>query len=203
MQKHEIRTVMKENQLTGTQSLEIIQEMIGQAKQQISDESFNYLLWGWLVFIASIGHYLLAISGYNQPYIVWMLMPLGGIISFIYNYRRSRQRKVRTYLTEFTGYVLIAFLVSLSIVLFNMEKLGLNCYPMLMMIYGTWLFVSGGVLKFRPLMAGGIINWILAVIALYNDFGTQLLLLALAVLCGYIIPGHLLSMHYKKQSGEK
>ncbi|MEP7263484.1 MAG: hypothetical protein ABI772_03255 [Bacteroidota bacterium] len=188
----------QEETMSGQEGMQIIQKMIGQAKQQYSDESFNYLLWGWLVFVASLGHYTLAMAGFSQPYLMWMLMPLGGVISAIYNYREKKKETVKTYIDEFIKYVLIAFLVCLGIVLFSMQKLGLNCYPMVMMIYGMWLFVSGGCLRFRPFIIGGIANWILAVISLYTDFGTQLLLLALAVLVGYIIPGHMLRSRYNK-----
>lgn len=190
---------MKEEEtMSGQEGMLIIQQMIGQAKQQYSDESFDYLLWGWLVFIASLGHYSLAAAGFSQPHLMWLLMPLGGVISFIYNYRKKKKEPVKTYIDEFIKYVLIAFLVCLCIVLFNMQKLGLNCYPMIMMIYGVWLFISGGCLRFRPFIIGGITNWVLAVISFYNDFGTQLLLLALAVLVGYIIPGYMLRNRYIK-----
>lgn len=193
---------MKQESMSTDESWNVIHSMIHQAKQQFSDDSFNYLLWGWLVFIASLGHYILAMEGVEQPHMMWMLMPLGGVISFIYNYRNSKKERVKTYLEEYNKYVLIAFLVSLFIILLNMGKLQLSTYPMLMMIYGIWLFTSGGGLRFKPLIYGGIANWILAVLALYCTFDTQLLLLALAVLLGYIIPGHMLSAHYKKQKGK-
>ena len=112
----------------------------------------------------------------------------------------KKKEKVKTYVDDFVKYALIAFLVCLTMVLFNMNKLGLNCYPMLMMVYGMWLFISGGSLKFRPLIIGGITNWIIAFAALYVDFNMQLLLLALAVLTGYIIPGHMLSNRYKRNN---
>ena len=138
--------------MSGQESLQIIQQMIGQAKRQYSDDSFNYLLWGWLVFIASLGQYILAYVGFAQPAIVWLLMPLGAVISTIYNYKASKKEKVRTYIDEFGKYVLIAFLVCMGIVLISQQKLGLNCYPMLIMVYGMWLFVSGGYLQFKPLI---------------------------------------------------
>ena len=96
------------------------------------------------------------------------------------------------------GYVLIAFLVSLFMVLFFQGMLKLNCYPMVMMVYGIWLFISGGAIKFKPLIAGGIVNWILCIVAFFVSFEIQLLLLALAVLLGYIIPGHMLKSRYQK-----
>jgi hypothetical protein len=68
---------------------------------------------------------------------------------------------------------------------------------MVMVTYATWLFISGGALKFKPLMAGGIVNWIFAAAGFFVSFQTQVIFLALAVLLGYIIPGHLLRNKYK------
>jgi hypothetical protein len=53
-------------------------------------------------------------------------------------------------------------------------------------------FVSGSVLKFKPLIVGGIISWILAVIAVYLSYDFQILMGGLAIFFSYIIPGHLL-----------
>ena len=189
----------EEKPLEEVEGLQIIQQMISQAKQHYSDDSFMFLLWGWLVFIASLSHYILANEGFENAQLVWLLMIVGGIASALYGRKKRKQAQVKTYIDEFSKHVLVAFMVSLFIVLFFMQHLLLNCYPMVMMVYGIWLYVSGGTLRFKPLMIGGIINWALAVLAFYAEFNTQLLLLALAVLCGYIIPGYMLRNRYKKQ----
>jgi len=108
--------------------------------------------------------------------------------------RQEKRRKSRSHAEVFLKYPLIAFVVCLMIVLVSMNKLGLYTYPMVILVYGMWLFVSGGVIRFKPLLVGGIINWVLAIVSLSVGFSTQLLLLALAVLLGYIIPGHWLKM---------
>ena len=180
------------NEMTGAEGFGIIQQMINQAKQHYSNESFMYLLWGWLVFAASLLHYLLANAGYSSPYVAWLLMPAGAVISIIYSMKKGKERTVRTYIDDAFKYVVIAFVVSIAIVLIFMNKLQLNCYPVLMIVYGVFLFTSGGLLHFKPLMAGGFANWALAIAAFYTDFNTQLLLLAAAVLTGYIIPGYML-----------
>ena len=118
--------------------------------------------------------------------------------SFYYLIWQGKQQRVQSYINDMMKYVLIAFLVSLFFVLASMSKLGLATYPMVMLIYGMWLFVSGGALKFKPLIIGGIINWILAIAALFVMFQTQLIILAAAVLLGYIIPGHMLRQKFKK-----
>ncbi len=188
----------EKNNLTSEESLAIIRGMIESTKQDLRDNGSWFLLWGWLVFAACAIHFLLMKSGFEQPYLAWILMPVGGIISFFKGRKEEKSQRVKTHIDDFMKYVLIAFLVCLFIVLGFMFKLGLYTYPLLMMVYGMWLFISGSSIRFRPLQIGGGINWILCTVAFFTDFETQLLLLALAVLLGYIIPGHLLRNRFNK-----
>jgi hypothetical protein len=165
------------------------------------DNSFYYLLWGWLVFAASLSHFIiLRTESFSHPEIVWMLMPVGGIMTALYSIRKKRNKHAKTYVDEFMKYVLIAFLVCLLISLFLQGKLQLNTYPVVLMVYGFWLFISGGAIKFKPLVIGGVINWLCAVAAFFVAFDMQLLLLATAVLLGYIIPGYMLRTKHQKQT---
>ena len=91
-------------------------------------------------------------------------------------------------------YLWMAFLVTLFSVLFGMGKVGLEAsYPIIMLLYGLGTFVSGGILKFKPLKVGGIVAWICGTIAFHVDFTDQLLLIMVAIISSYIIPGHLLA----------
>lgn len=189
-----------EKNITEKEGLDIINKMIASAKNELDDDSYHYLLWGWLVFIASAGHYILLEMSYDKPWLGWaILMPLGGLLSMLYGMKQGKARKVTSYVDEVMKYVLIAFLVSLVIVLFFMGKLESYTYPLIMVIYGVWLFVSGGALRFKPLVASGIINWVIGIITFFVNFKWQLVLLAIAVLLGYIIPGYMLKARFKKQ----
>ena len=187
-----------EKQLSESESMQVIQRMIATAKNELADDSFYFILWGWLVFVASAGHYILWKSGFEYPYIMWSLMILGGIASFIYGKRQDEKQHVKTYVDDIMKYVLIAFGVSLLIVLAFQSKLGINTYPMVMIVYAVQLFVWGGALRFRPLIIGGVLNWLLAIAAFFVAFDVQLLLLAAAALIGFAIPGHLLKSRYQK-----
>lgn len=179
-------------------SLRVITSMIEARKKEFRDNGSWFLLWGWLVFVACVLHFVLMKSGFDQPYLAWTLMIVGGVISVFKGIREEKTQRVRTYVDQFMNYVLISFLVCLMMVLLNMYHLKLNTYPMLMMIYGIWLFVSGGTLEFRPLIIGGILNWALALVSFYLEFDYQLLALAVAVLLGYIVPGYMLRIRYNK-----
>jgi hypothetical protein len=188
-----------EKTMRSEDSLMLIQKMITTAKENIEDDSFYFLLWGWLVFVSCIFHFVLMKMETGLDGLPWLiLMPAGGIITMIYSARQKKKQRVQSYINDLMKYVLISFLVSLMTVLFFQTKLGLATYPMVMLIYGTWLFISGGALKFKPLIYGGIINWAIAIPSLFFSFEQQLILLAVAVLLGYIIPGHLLRNKYKR-----
>jgi hypothetical protein len=147
---------LSEKEMSGEESLRLITEMIQTAKSGLRDNGFFYLFWGWLVFVASLSQYILLVvlkSDYNG--IPWLiLMPLGGIVSAVYGARKKKAMRVKTYLDQFMGYALIAFLVSLLTVLFYMAytQNPQMAYPLIMMVYGAWLFISGGALKFKPLL---------------------------------------------------
>lgn len=187
-----------DKKLSEKESLDIIMNMIQAAKTDLSDESFYYLLWGWLVLIASLGHFTLLQLNLEMAPLVWLLMPLGGFITAVHGYRQGRKENRKTYVDEFMKYVLIAFLISLVVILLFMNKLGQSTYPMILVIYGVWLFISGGALKFRPLMIGGIINWVMASVAFFATLEIQLLCIAFAVGMGYIIPGYLLKRKFSR-----
>ncbi len=188
----------QENSFTGQESFDIINKMIQRAQNKIDDSSFYYLFWGWLVLIASIANFIMLKMELPNPFLPWVLMPLGGVVTGIYSYKNKKSKVVSTYLDDLMKYVVTAFLISLAIVLFFMSKLGLSSYPMIMMIYAIWLFISGGALKFKPLIIGGIINWVLAITAFFFEFDVQLLLISAAVLMGYIVPGYMLKSRSHK-----
>jgi predicted PurR-regulated permease PerM len=68
----------------------------------------------------------------------------------------------------------------------------LYCYPFFILMYGLGTFVSGRLLQFKPLMIGGILNWILACVAVFFSFDYQMLFAAAAILSSYLIPGYLI-----------
>lgn len=186
------------------ESLALISSMIQKTQSSLQDNGFYFLLWGWLVFVASITQYVMIKMGMLvQSNYTWsILMPLGVVISAVHGWKQGKKQRVKTYTEELLNYALIAFLVALVIVLVFMTLSGgwERSYPMLMMVYGMWLFISGGALKFRPLIIGGIINFACAIGGFYVHTIELLLLLSFAVLAGYIIPGHMLNAKFRREN---
>ena len=71
-------------------------------------------------------------------------------------------------------------------------------YFFLMILYGMATFIAGVVLRFQPMVFGGLCSLTCAVFSVFLGDEEQLLCLALALLLSYIVPGHLLASHSKR-----
>jgi hypothetical protein len=59
-------------------------------------------------------------------------------------------------------------------------------------MYGMGTFVSGGILRFKPLIIGGICCWFIAMCAFFVPGEYTLLLISGSIIIAYLIPGYLL-----------
>ena len=50
---------MTEEKFSPQESLRLIQSMIDKTKQDISDNSIYFLVWGWITFVACAGQFVL------------------------------------------------------------------------------------------------------------------------------------------------
>jgi hypothetical protein len=188
---------MEEREINPAESLSIIQNMVNKTQRQFSDDSFYYIMWGWLVLAASIIHFVLLQMNVEQAPIVWLLMPIGGIVSMIYGAKQSKKEKIKSYVSTYMSYLWGAMVLAMFVIIGMAFKIGIEAtYPILILIYGIGTFVSGGLLNFKPLIIGGIVCFVLSVGSFFMAFQHQLLFIAAAMLVSYIIPGHLLKAKF-------
>jgi hypothetical protein len=185
-----------EEKFSPQDSLLLIQAMIDKTKVDLGENRIYFLFWGWLSFVAILGQFFLkVVVQYKHHYLVWLMMVPAVIITVIYSLRQHKKKQKKTYIGDsmsnlWTGVGVSFFVLSCII---TMQKEGWNySYPFFILLYGLGTFVSGKILQFRPLIIGGIFNWLLAIAASFVSFDYQLLFAAAALLTSYIIPGHLL-----------
>ena len=183
-------------------SLILISEMLENTKAKFNENGFFFLLWGWLVLIASISHFVLFTFEIYYAYIVWpVIMTVGGIVSGIVGSRRRKEAQVKTFLDTSMSYLWIGFTISL-IMLFAIVIIGKIEWHLLsiliMLLYGLPTFVSGGLLKFKPLIWGALACWFIAIVSLFIREDYVILMSALSVMVAYLIPGYMLKAKFNK-----
>ncbi|KAB2918017.1 MAG: hypothetical protein F9K23_02390 [Bacteroidetes bacterium] len=177
------------------QSLQIITQMINTAKNKLQNNSFFFLLWGWAVLLASVTHYVLWKQNYEYHFLPWpVLMTTAAITSAVAGYRMSKASLATSYIDNYIGTMWMYLGISLFLVLLLVTAVAnfRGAYVALMIFYGMGTLTTGTIIKFKPLIIGGIFAWVCAAALVWVDFPEGLLVLGASVLGGYIIPGYIL-----------
>jgi hypothetical protein len=189
------------------QSLQVIKEMIQVSRKRLKNDGILFILWGWISFIT----YFLEYLAQTIPHIYQMtlfkryvsvLLPITGIIySVIYVIRKSR--KATTYIGIALRYVWISMfagMVLINLIQNNvLHKITFELQlPIFMVLVAFAIVVTGGILRYKMIIAGGIIFGLLAYVASLFPLNRQLLIESIAWFIAFIIPGHIL---YAKRKG--
>jgi len=178
--------------MTSQESLEIITKMIQATKTNIKGSSFYLLLWGWVVVLGNLGQYIIGEwTTYPHPYIIWLITIPAWIFSFVHGYRKAKEAKVRTYGDDLIMWVWLSFLFGLLLFIFS-GRFGELIPALILILAGTCAFITGCILKFKPLIYGGSSFWVFSAVILGIDYSYAPLVSAVAVTIGYLIPGYLL-----------
>lgn len=192
----------QQNELSAQSSLALIESMINKAQNRYSENGTLYLVWGWVVFICSLGQYLLLkfnFINFKQIGLVWLITIPVMIYQFFFLSKKKKMEKVKTYTDEIIGYVWMTFGICMGLFSYIMAvfQIWQLFYPFIFLFYGIPTFLSGAIMRFKPLMIGGIVCWVLVLIAAQIHSIEIILLFIPAVLFGWIIPGYLLRARFK------
>ena len=195
----ENQTIMNEKE-----SLAVIKEMINRSRTNFKEQSFYYLLWGWLVVAAVLVQAALFNMGNAYHWVVWPIMGFGGgIVSGIYGKKQGEKAGYSTHIDRAMMFVWVGFVVYLVLVLLMSATgvFGINgwnvSFVLIMGMYGLGTFISGGLLKFKPLIFGGIASFVLVLAtilipSIVADFNGALIMLSASIVVSYLIPGYML-----------
>jgi hypothetical protein len=188
-----------------SQSIQVIREMITISRNNFSNDGILFILWGWIFFVSATVRFLLRalvttqeIASYTNK--VLLVALIIGII-FSVNYIYQRRMLVRTYTGQILRYMWGAIIfLNLYILIFQL-KANVNIdwllsQYMLMLALGT--FVTGGILKFRPLIFSSISFIVLAQMAMLFRSEYSILIAAFSFITGLVVPGHILYAKRKK-----
>ena len=101
---------MEEKQLSGEESLQLITNMISQAKNYYYESGLSALLWGFTNVICFTLAYLVdTVKGFHFPFNPFYLMGITFILQFYYDRKEAKFKSTKSYLDEVHIYVWTAF----------------------------------------------------------------------------------------------
>lgn len=189
-----------EKEMSPHESLSIIRSMLESTKHSLCNNSHYFLLWGYAVFIGCGIQYALLVIGYEKHYYAWFVTLVAIIVHNVFLFRDYKKQKVVTFIEEANGNLWMGIGIAFGVMALLFVKIGWQyCFPFYILFYALGSFISGHLIKFKPLIIGGVVCYILAAVAVFTSYPTQILITAISILISYIIPGHLLRSQYRKQ----
>jgi hypothetical protein len=183
----------KNDNLTAQQSLDLITSMIREAKGNVQKSGFYFLLWGWTIVIANLGvYFMLEFTDIKNPFMIFMITIPAAIISMIYGARQERKEMAPTLLGSINKWLWIGFGINCFIFAFFGSKTNWQINPVIITMCAVPTFVSGIMLRFKPLVIGGMLFWVFGIISFLIDPKLQFLVAAVSVTVGYLVPGYML-----------
>lgn len=185
--------------------ISVIRQMIEQAKGKLERGDGKYfVLWGYLITIACFLHYASYTffdldAGLSSGYI-WSIIPCTGIIITLYFVWKDRKKeKVKTYVSSminriWVGFACMAFLVSFLLG----GKYGIFIYPAISLIYTYATFLSAGAYRLKWMYISAAICLVCVILYRFVHFSEYPLLMGTMLLCGNLIPGHIINYKARK-----
>lgn len=188
----------KNESLSAQESLSLIESMIREAKGTVSNSSFYFLVWGWVIALCNFGMYYILNYTQTPQYapMVWLLCIPAWIVTMIFGSRQSRI--VSSHLDRVNMWLWIAMAITITPIWVFGSKINWMITPLILGPVGAATFVSGIIIRFRPLLMGGIIFWIASIASFFVALDVQYLVGGFAVILGYLVPGYLLK--YQKEN---
>jgi uncharacterized protein with PQ loop repeat len=215
----------EEQQLSEQESLRLISQMINKAKNSFHDTGIGPILWGSVIALCSLVTFARVQFGFKLPFDIWLLTLVAILPQIIITYREKKMRRARNYDDAAIDYIWLSFgiaiflMAHINIVFINkLEEIfkaykvatghwpdfNLNDYTasLMLLLYGFPTVITGAIMKFKPMLWGGIAGWLCCIISVYTPAETDMLLTAFAAVVMWLVPGIILWVKYKKKKAK-
>jgi len=197
-----------ETKLTEQESLNIINEMIIQARGNVQKGSANVMIYnGYAVAFVAILNFILLNTlpktELNWSFWVWALMIPSGFIDKYIRSRVDRSALVKTHINGIVSTIWRGFSISICILLSILFSLALvyNTWhyfvvitPIIMIMIAFAEFGMAKAYRYKPFFWGAIGFWIGALFCCFFNYivlkrgDIQFIILALCMILGFVIP---------------
>ena len=199
---------MVKNDLTPEDSFSIIDKAISNIKTNYKESAQIFLLWGWILSLACFAQFIILTilknkEAYDQIGVYsignWVVLVLVGFIFQFFIIRKiNKEKKVYSYLEGYLKSLWMVILISFFVAAAISIKLEMELLPIILLIAGIGTTTTGLLIRFKPLVIGGLTFFIFSIATTFVSNEYLNLLAGAAIICGHLIPGYLLKSAKEK-----
>ncbi|MEM9832540.1 MAG: hypothetical protein AAF944_18040 [Bacteroidota bacterium] len=193
---------MDTSELTPKESFAIINKAISNFKSNYQESAKIFLLWGWVLTLACFSQFatikILQNTGQYEligPISIgnWVLFfAVGLIIQFFVIRRINHEKKVGSYLEDYLKSLWLVCVTSIIVAIIISFLLDISFPPIIMLIVGIGTTTTGLLIRFRPLVIGGVSFFAFSIASAFVSNEYVNLLIGAAIVIGHLIPAYLL-----------
>lgn len=191
---------MEEKELSGEESLKLINRMIYEAKGYYYESGLSSLVYGFSISICSLLTYY-----YDTGFLAFTFHPFFLILPVFFiqgwlQYKEEKKKKAKTFTDEAIDYVWTGFFLStIAAMSGNFANAGYIIVTIVLFLTAFATFITGLIAKFRYNIFCGVICLLVAAISFFIQNENIYFLLAAVSVIVWIIPGFILRAYFKKQ----
>ena len=183
------------------EQIEVISKVINSTKENLKPLSVNFIFWGSLIVVMSLIHYsipqFIQYTEYSSL-LFWTILPmLGMLFTIVYNIKIRKVLGYETYLNRVIKIIWGIFNLSWLVMVVTSLLNGINNpVPEILFLLSTTLITTGIIIKFKPILIGGILLMLFTVYINFNPNINFLIVNIIGVSLGMLVPG--ISIYFSK-----
>lgn len=212
------KTMANEKIMTEQESLRLITDMIQKSKASVHERGTSAILWGTVTAIAGLLSFAQEYFRFSIGFDIWLIVFFAIVPQIYISIKESRQRTVTNHHDKAVDTIWMVYGISIAAIsfyknvvpsvtqhLFAARQLDLNkaipvhiysASSIFLVLYAIPTLATGLITKFKPMIIGGITSYVLFIISCYTPTMWDMLLLGIAGLCNWLIPGLMLRKMY-------
>ena len=191
---------MEEKQLSGEESLKLINRMIYEAKGYFYESGLGGLIYGFSIVACALLTWLREKGMIAFPFNpFYLMMPVFFVQGWV-QYKEEKKKKAKTFTDEAVDYVWVGYFLSVFAALCgNFANAGYIIITIILFLTAFASFLTGFLTKFHYHAVCGIICMLIAIASFFIQNAAIYLLLAVVAILVWLIPGLILRSAFKKQ----
>lgn len=192
---------MESEKLSPQESIQLIGQVIEEAKTRFKENGFIYVFWGLFISLIALTQFILL---YNELYAInwypYLAVPLGMVFTVVY-YRKKTKKRTTNQISNIIASAWIVLAINKMILgFFFAPILGENLSPVILILLAIGILVSGIALRSNILILSSFLINIAGILCFQVDWLYQPLVLSAASFVAVMLPGVYLFMQSKNRN---